>query len=98
MLTLKEYHVSHRSIYTCPAPCASVYQLSDSSKLRVCMEGFCTEIQRKGVRHVLVLLTEREVLHYYKRSLIRSYEALGLSVTHYPIVDGGTPNSMKSFN
>jgi protein-tyrosine phosphatase len=65
--------------------------------LNECFQEFASELHKKGITHVVVLLTKRDLALYYKGTLFSLYEAHGITVIHYPIHDLWIPKDIKSF-
>ena len=92
-----EYRIRSRVIYTSPAPCVVANQPADSSYLKECFRGFASELHERGINHIIVLLTKKEMGFYDHGSLLSMYESHGFSTIHYPVADFGIPKSLESF-
>jgi protein-tyrosine phosphatase len=94
---LVRYHFLNRIVYTCSAPCLIDDEPTDVPDLLENIQGFVWGLHEKGIQKAVVLLTEEEMEYFYQGELITLYEMFGIEILHYPIVDGGIPNSMESF-
>jgi protein-tyrosine phosphatase len=55
------------------------------------------QYQDVGIQVVVVLVEQKEFLHYTGMDLIQFYRDQGLEVIHFPIPDYGTPPSQQDF-